>query len=84
MPGVHLIGLRRPQDLRLTLFPAATVVLGYLAPVKPQALTMTALAVLLVVLVAVGGEMAFRGVLLHLQAPRGIASAVALSSLLSV
>jgi membrane protease YdiL (CAAX protease family) len=38
--------------------------------------------VLLVVLVALGEEIAFRGVLLHLLAPRGTAAAVALSSLL--
>jgi membrane protease YdiL (CAAX protease family) len=61
---------------------AATVVFGYLAPFPPQALTTIALAVLLVALVAVGEEIAFRGVLLHLLAPRGVAAAVALSSLL--
>jgi membrane protease YdiL (CAAX protease family) len=80
--GWHLIGLRRPHSLRLALFPAATVAFGYLAPVEPQALTAAALAVLLVVLVALGEEIAFRGVLLHLLAPRGIATAVTLSSLL--
>jgi membrane protease YdiL (CAAX protease family) len=80
--GWHAIGLRRPHHLRLTVFPAATVVFGYVAPFPPQALTTIALAVLLVALVAVGEEIAFRGVLLHLLAPRGVAAAVALSSLL--
>jgi membrane protease YdiL (CAAX protease family) len=80
--GWHVVGLRRPRNLRLAAFPAATVAFGYLAPVEPQPLSMAALAVLLVLLVAVGEEIAFRGVLLHLLAPRGVAAAVTLSSLL--
>ena len=80
--GWHLIGMRRPRNLRLAVFPAATIVFGYLAPLTPQPLSTTALAVLLVVLVALGEEIAFRGVLLHLLAPRGTAAAVTLSSLL--
>jgi hypothetical protein len=80
--GWHVVGLRRPRNLRLAAFPAATVAFGYLAPVEPQPVSTAALAVLLVLLVAVGEEIAFRGVLLQLLAPRGVAAAVTLSSLL--
>jgi membrane protease YdiL (CAAX protease family) len=80
--GWRVIGFRRRQRLRLTAFPAATVAFGYLASARSQYLTTVALAVLLVLLVALGEEIAFRGVLLHLLAPRGTAVAVAVSSLL--
>jgi membrane protease YdiL (CAAX protease family) len=80
--GWRVIGFRRPQKLLLAAFPAATVGFGYVAPAQPQALTTVALAVLLVLLVAFGEEIAFRGVLLHLLLPRGAGVAVALSSLL--
>jgi membrane protease YdiL (CAAX protease family) len=80
--GWRVIGFRRPRRLLLAAFPAATVAFGYVAPAQPKALKTVALAVLLVVLVALGEEIAFRGVLLHLLLPRGIGVAVAVSSLL--
>ena len=80
--GWRAIGFRRPQRLLIAAFPAATVAFGYLAPAQPPAVRTVALAVLLVLLVALGEEIAFRGVLLHLLTPRGTAVAVGVSSLL--
>ena len=87
LPFAHTLGWRRagftrPHRLAVVLFPLATVVFGYLGQVRPQPVATVALAVALVVLVAVGEETAFRGVLLPLLLPRGVGFAVTVSSAL--
>ena len=85
LPFVAAVGWRRsgfvkPRHLWLTLFPAATVAFGYLGSWQSLTASRLGLAVALVVLVALGEEMAFRGVVLSALLPLGIGRAVAISS----
>ncbi len=87
LPFAAALGWRRagfvpPRGWLVMLFPLATVAFGYLGPLRQQPAVSIALAVLLVLLVALGEETAFRGVLLPLLLPRGTAFAVAVSSAL--
>ena len=81
--GWRRVGFVRPRHLTVGLFPAATVAFGYVGPWRDQPWTTTALAVVLVCLVAIGEETAFRGVLLGLLVERhGVGPAVVVSSVL--
>lgn len=81
--GWRRVGFVRPRHLAIGLFPAATVAFGYLGAWRDQPWATTALAVVLVCLVALGEETAFRGVLLNLFAERGgLVAAVVISSAL--
>jgi membrane protease YdiL (CAAX protease family) len=81
--GWRRVGFVRPNHLAIALFPAATVAVGYFGGWRDQPWTTTALAVVLVCLVALGEETAFRGVLLTLLRERhGVAAAVVISSAL--
>ena len=80
--GWRRIGFVTPRHWHLALFPLATVGFGYLGQFRAQPVTTIALAVVLVVLVAVGEEIAFRGVLLELLSSRGTGYAVTATSAL--
>lgn len=80
--GWRRIGFVRPAHLHLALFPAATVAFGYTAGLDAATVSGVALAIAVVCLVAVGEEIAFRGVLLQLLLPWGTRGAVAVSSAL--
>ena len=87
LPFAWALGWRRagfvaPRQMLVAVFPLATVAFGYLGDLRAQTVTTTALAVVLVVLVAIGEETAFRGVLLPLLLPRGTAYAVTVTSAL--
>ncbi len=82
--GRSAVGFVRPRrgTLVLLAFPVLTVLFGYLAGLKSISDDQIALAVVLVVLVAIGEEVAFRGVLLWALAPRGLWASVITSSAL--
>lgn len=81
--GWRRVGFARPRSLTVVVFPAATVVVGYLGPWRHQPWATTGLAVVLVCLVAFGEETAFRGVLLTmLRRSRGVGASVVISSAL--
>ncbi len=87
LPFAHALGWRhigfvRPHHWPGVIFPALTVGFGYLGAFRPVPATTLILAVIVVLLVAVGEEVAFRGVLLTLLLPRGTGTAVAVSSVL--
>lgn len=73
---------RNWQDLQILAFPVLTVVFGYLAGFREMNLAYLLTALAVVVLVAFGEEMAFRGILLKALLPRGIWQAVLISSAL--
>jgi uncharacterized protein len=81
--GWRSIGFVRPRHLAVASFPLTTVLFGYLAPWRDQDVTKVLLAVTLVVLVAVGEEITFRGLVLPgLLARHRVGAAVVMSSAL--
>jgi membrane protease YdiL (CAAX protease family) len=83
--GCDALGLRRlpaPRDGLVLLFPTLTVVIGYFAGFRHVDVPTLILAFASVVLAGVVEETAFRGILLTRLLPRGLWTAVLLSSAL--
>lgn len=83
--GFGPVGFNHPRkwrNLHILVFPMLTVAFGYLAGFREMSAGYLASAVILVVLVALGEEAAFRGVLLKGLLRRGVGFAVAVSSVL--